>query len=257
MELDWETNSVGELTLVAARLSNRRATPRRVRLENSLDGPVLPPRRQGEPEAGWDRDGVTTVVPAKECVALGYACPNGEQEPTEPPVAVKAVESPDTAEAAGASGAAEATATEKRRVSEVKRRYADARPPRVAVGGPTALGSQERPLSLELSEREAAKRSDGEADSAVCLARNSRTVTKDMLRQYRSRIETVEALTVAGVTEAADLLETGGGLTGIEAMGRELTDDAAALRALAAEATALAARADAATPPTETLRRLS
>jgi len=78
-----------------------------------------------------------------------------------------------------------------------------------------------------------------------------------LLQPYRERLETVEALGVASVPEATGLLETNGGLAGIEQMGSGLTADAAALRALASEATALAARAETASLPTASLRKLS
>lgn len=46
--------------------------PRRVRIAFHLDGPVWPPRRDGRPEDGWDRAGVTTRVEAGT-TPLGFA----------------------------------------------------------------------------------------------------------------------------------------------------------------------------------------
>lgn len=235
MELDCETARTDEVTLVTAWLQNERATDRRVRLRNRLDGPVLPPRRNGEPEPGWDRDGVTIVVPGGERIALGYACP---AEPESPPATVEWVDADDE------SG-------RESPVAEAMRRLGDARPPRAVLGG--------EPESTEKSENEAEQARPCPAD------RPNREPTPEemppdvetLLRPYRERVERVEALGAADVPTAADLLETGGGLADVEAMGTDLDDSAVALRALAAEATALAARAEAATPPTETLRRLS
>jgi hypothetical protein len=198
---------------------------------------VVPPRRNGEPEAGWDREGVTTVVPAGEQLALGYACP---AEAESPPVTVEWVGDADgTERGATASGA--------------MRRLGDARPPRAVVGGDSA---PPRERALERAQPAADPTPDETPDHERSLQQPAENCER-VLRPYRERVETVEALGAAGVPTAAAILETNGGLAGIEVVGRALDEDAAALRALAAEATALAARAEAATPPTETLRGLS
>lgn len=260
MELDWTTETVGGVTLVRVRLDNERAVDRRVRLRNRLDGPVLPPRRQREPEAGWDRAGVSAVVPAGSTVARGYACPASSEEP---PVELTAVGPPEEVTAVGAP--AETAGTEEA-VDGVIRELGDARPPRAVLGEDTRFGWRE---SLECDPP---RQDGGEPGSAA--ERDSRptrgtehvgtppeanltAALEDLLIPYRRRIETVEVLSVASVTESTALLDTNGGLAGVERMGTELDDDAAALRALAAEVAALAARAEAATPPVDALRRLS
>ncbi|KAB1192669.1 hypothetical protein GJR96_04130 [Haloferax sp. MBLA0076] len=63
------------IVLVTVRLDNPAPVAQRVRLRNRLDGLVLPPRRGGVPEPGWDDTGFDGVVPADSTVALGYACP--------------------------------------------------------------------------------------------------------------------------------------------------------------------------------------
>lgn len=243
MELDAETVDTEAATLVTAVLRNGRATARRVRLENRLDGPVLPPRRNGDPEPGWDRDGVTAVVPPGERLALGYACP---AEPTSPPVEIEWVGDADGTE-------------QEAPVREAIRRLGDARPPRAVVG--TAAD----PTESEATELPAvtAQSAGAERDETAPVCSSDDEVP---LQEYRERIETVEALAAADVPTAADILESSGGRAGVEALGRRLDRDAGSLRALAArastaavraEATTLAARAEAATPPTETLARLS
>ncbi|AEN07046.1 hypothetical protein [Halolamina sp.] len=238
MELDWTTRRASGVTLVAIRLQNERAADRTVRLENQLDGPVLPPRRQGEPEQGWDREGVTKRIPAGDEAALGYACP---ADATDPPVVVESVE------AAGEPANDEL-------VAQAIRQLGDARPPRSVLG--------ETPES----EQEPAKGPTGSPNEGQGGAESHPTEAPPnalpagagaLLQPYRERLETVEALGVASVPEATGLLETNGGLAGIEQMGSGLTADAAALRALASEATALAARAETASLPTASLRKLS
>lgn len=76
------------VTLVTATVAGADA-PRRVTLASRLDGPVWPPRRQGEPEAGWSDDGFAGVVPAEGQLAIGFASP---AEPVDPPMEVVATE---------------------------------------------------------------------------------------------------------------------------------------------------------------------
>jgi hypothetical protein len=83
MEFDARVTTAAGVTFVAIRLQNPHPVAQRVRLVNRLDGPVLPPRTEGVPEAGWDEAGVTTVVPAEDTSTLGHACP---APPADPPV---------------------------------------------------------------------------------------------------------------------------------------------------------------------------
>lgn len=59
MDLAWDVDREGNVSLVRCRVRNDDAVPRRVRIESRLDAPVLPPRRGGIPETGWDESGVT------------------------------------------------------------------------------------------------------------------------------------------------------------------------------------------------------
>lgn len=245
MELDWTTATVDGVTLVRVRLGNRRTVDRRVRLRNRLDGPVLPPRRQRAPEAGWDADGVSVVVPAESSVARGYACPAPDDEP---PVEIAGV------------GPVEETEDADEPVREAIRSLGDARPPRAVLGEEAVVAHPNQPGS------KAANGGDSGQSTAADRERDRTEVYKlpalppDLdaaLAPYRTRIRTVEALNLASVTEATRILDTTGGVAGVERTGEQLDTDAATLRALAAEATALAARAEAATLPLDALRRLS
>lgn len=237
MDLDWTQQSAGAVTLVSVRLRNERATDRRVRLTNCLAGPVLPPRREAVPEAGWDREGVATVVPAGETVALGYACP---APASTPPAAVEEVDAPDADEAVDPADAV--------------RELGDHRPPRDVLGGDDgepAETSDGEPIAS--SDRETSSDS-GNVDATQ---RESLTTAPESFESYRARIETVEALSVASVGDAAELLDSVGGLDGVDALAAQLETDARELRAIATVADALADRAAAAAPPTEVLRGLS
>lgn len=287
MELDWRAETVGGVTLVSLWLENERTVDRRVRIRNRLDGPVLPPRRQREPEPGWDREGLTVVVPARSTVACGYACPTPE---TESPVAVAEVGPPDRSVSGGER------ADDGESVEGVIRRLGDPRPPQAVVGGKgesqADAGDEEEQTATPEEELPGEPTGDGEGseDETVTIElappdeeptesdeAGSNRVTLDSdyspsgspqrtelpsslvtaLVPYRRRVETVEALGLASVTEATALLETTDGIGGVERAGHQLDADAAALRTLAVEATALAARAEAATAPLDALRRLS
>lgn len=257
MDLDWTQETAGPVTLVRARLRNERATDRHVSLRNRLDGPVLPPRRRGTAESGWNRDGLTTQVPAGETVALGYACPASA---TDPPVEIVDVESAAEREPPEISAA------------DAVRTLGDHRPPRAVLGGETVGGTAEtgdRTAGTVERTTQGAPDTDQCVDSRVdgdstdhepeprSPAAPLPADATELLSQYRTRIRTVEALSATGVEEATALLETNGGLAGIESVATGLDDDARELRELARTAATLAARAEAATPPIDALRRLS
>lgn len=82
--LDWELDRTDGVTLV--RLYVTADHPRRVRVENRLDGPVWPPRRQGEPAAGWADDAFEGRVTPDDRLVMGYATPAPPDD--DPPAAI-------------------------------------------------------------------------------------------------------------------------------------------------------------------------
>ena len=84
---DCATERVHSVTLVECVLTNERETPVAVRVDNQLSGPVWPPRRHGQPVAGWDENGYQGVVRGNARLPLGYATPASESNGS-PPVAV-------------------------------------------------------------------------------------------------------------------------------------------------------------------------
>lgn len=86
LDAEWSLTEVAEVVLVEVAVHNPTAVDRRVRVENRLEGPTLPPRSGGVPEDGWDADGYAGVVAAGDELRLGFASPAA---PTEPPVAVE------------------------------------------------------------------------------------------------------------------------------------------------------------------------
>jgi hypothetical protein len=85
--LEWSCERTDGVTLVSLVVAADR--PCRVRVENRLDGPVWPPRRRGQPAAGWDGDAFTGTVPEEGRLTVGYATP---ARPTDPPAEVVSTE---------------------------------------------------------------------------------------------------------------------------------------------------------------------
>ncbi|QLH76306.1 hypothetical protein HZS55_02860 [Halosimplex rubrum] len=81
--LEWSCERSDGVTLVSLVVAADR--PCRVRVENRLDGPVWPPRRRGQPAAGWDGDAFAGRVPADGRLTVGYATP---ARPADPPAEV-------------------------------------------------------------------------------------------------------------------------------------------------------------------------
>ena len=85
MRLETEAFRRGGVTLVAARVTNERENPQRVRVADRCGGSVLPPRTNGLPVAGWDDGGWEGVVDAGETRPVGYAT---RAPPSDPPADV-------------------------------------------------------------------------------------------------------------------------------------------------------------------------
>lgn len=91
MDVAYETDERCGITLVELVLSNPAATTQRVRVASRLDGPVLPPRVEGYPAAGWDESGYEGDVDPRANLALGFACP---APAADPPVDVTVLDAP-------------------------------------------------------------------------------------------------------------------------------------------------------------------
>lgn len=128
MELECSMQVEGQITLVSLVVTNHHDEAARFRLENRLDGPVWPPRRGGQPEAGWDGAGYEGVLEPGEERVLGYATP---ADPRSPPTELARVEPvAHTGQPPGSS--------------EVLRRFADSRPPRSVLSPTPSISRGER-----------------------------------------------------------------------------------------------------------------
>jgi len=240
---DVTTTATAGGMLVAITLCNDTAVDIRVRVENELDGPVLPPRREGVPASGWDAEGFAGTVPANGRLAIGYACPTADGDavggtPSDrgPNAYPDPGVDPITLEFLGPAD--EDDASEPDHVADAVRSLGRAPPPADAVptsptvdpGGPAA-DDRDRPPG----ER-AGPNSTGVPDP-----------TAAWLDAVETRIERAERLTDATADEAAAVLE-GCGVGGVADLPDDLDEDIAALRAAGARVEELPPRAAAAAP---------
>lgn len=281
MQSDVSVAVVDGLTLVTLQFDNAAPVDRRVRVENRLDGPVLPPRRRGTPEKGWTEEGFEGVVPAESTLALGYACPVAADE-TADPVAVESF----GRDAADADAVADApTAADAHRELGPSRPPADALPAGPVDEGPVELAagpgepvvavpespsesseSPVSPVSPSESPSESSESLTESTDETVAAAvgdrsggtdaatANETAVDASPLDAAARRVELAERLEGASVAEAAAILSASpvdpSSLSRLDA-------DRTALRRLAARATALADRVADADPAVDALRRVT
>lgn len=273
MHLSYETTSLDEVTLVTARLHNETPVDRRVRLRNRLDGPVMPPRTEGVPEAGWDDDGYETVVPADSTLAVGYACPVPESAECDPPLVVDADER--------ATGDLErGVANPETEAEAVVRRLGRAVPPRDAVPTPETLGEQSLSVSSSVESpstaRPAEQRDEVSTPNAAATCSDASAVAcdstgtpeplddaalPDVLSEWfetvETRVDRAERLTDPSVVAATAVLAEVGGLDAVDGLQSAVDADAERLRMVAEHAETLAERAEATDVPLSSLRRLA
>lgn len=167
MEHDVRTTRADGVTFVAVTVANDGSTPRRVRVENALDGPVWPPRTNGVPEEGWSEVGFETVLAPGERRGVGYATP---APPTDPAVTVTATDVPDGGdEAVPVGGDGDGL--------DPVRGLGDPRPPRDALGDPPQGAGEQVPDAAATWLDDVATRlesGDATAGDRTALARAAR-----------------------------------------------------------------------------------
>ncbi|GAA0532043.1 hypothetical protein ABNG02_01195 [Halorubrum ejinorense] len=260
MELDWSVDREGDASLVGVRVRNDEAVPRRVRIESRLDGAVLPPRRGGVPEAGWDAGGVTAVIDPGERETFGFAT---LADPVEPPVEIAGV-------APATPGAADGQAARQGETASVQtavRDLADHRPPRRAVAGAEAVDHDERgsdgadPGRDEGDGERAEPVGEGGSDPVATTEERPNAAIPAEIEAWfaavEARIEQAERLTGADLATATAVVEEAGGLDAIEGLDERVAADAERLKAVRDRAAALAERADESEVPTEALEALA
>ncbi|WP_318568314.1 hypothetical protein [Salinigranum marinum] len=245
--VDWHVSRVNETTLVTVRVENTRTHPRRVRIDNLLDGPVSPPRRRGVAERGWDDDGLTCSLAGGERMSVGYAC---RAPPARPPISVR--DDPANEE------------TTPPAVERALRSLGDHAPPRAALpddserrpdpdrrDGPVPADTADGADAVESAADEpgsspAANAGIDEVESAAHGDRSPPSVPTTVAAWFaavEARLETADRL-AGDLREATPVVASLGGRAGVETLAATLDDDSAALRRVAVRATALADRVD-------------
>lgn len=194
MNLEHEAERRDGMTFVTATVHNPAPVTRHVRLENRLEGAVLPPRSNGVPERGWDEAGITLTVPAGETIGIGYAC---SSPPADPAVEIETT--------------GRGPAPEDDLESRARRTLGTFRPPRVAVTKSGTSGVDDANQSQHAGRNQTAvdepvPESPG-AHEGVTEGRGDSTENSDDIDRAIRRIELGERLAAAGVEEAADALE--------------------------------------------------
>ena len=252
MDLTWSVDRDAGVSLVRCRVHNDGAVRRRVRIESRFDGPILPPRRAGVPEAGWDGAGVTLDLAPEEQRALGFAV---VAPPVEPPVELTETttlddrdedESPARGEAADAA----------------LRELADHRPPRAAVGTEEGTGATQTDHASWTPDVDGLDRTDtdddgGQRESTPSHSSRSPDPVGAWLDAAEERLERVEQLTDTDLATATAAVDSEGGLDAVRALDDRVAVDAERLREVSERASSLAARAEASDAPIEALERLA
>lgn len=262
LAVDVDGRSVAGVSLVTVSIRNRTPVDQRVRVANDLDGPVLPPRREGVPERGWRDDGFLGVVAAEDRLVLGYACP---APLSDQPASVSALGRVEAAEADARGDAA----------ADAVRELGSPAPPASVVPVESAAPGDARRESgtadgadatdVVDATREAGRVHDpvaaGDVDAPAGDTRPdtppSAAAVTAWLDAVEERVAVAERLTDASVPRAAAALEDAGGLTAVSGLTETLETDVATLERVAARASRLAARAEEADVPLSALRRLA
>jgi hypothetical protein len=232
--------------LVAVSLCNDTAVTVRVRVENDLDGPILPPRRGGVPTAGWDAEGFTGTVPANARLGIGYACPVGDggaadraasnsnpNRDWDPDPGSEAI----SLEVLGPADGDEPSASD--RVDAAVRSLGRATPPADAVpASPTV--DPDGSAADRRSSRRYEPGGSGASDVPAPIAK--------WLDAVESRVQRAERLTDATADEASAVLDECGGADAVATLPGDHERDLASLRAVGDRIEELTGRAAAADP---------
>lgn len=234
--LESHCRTVGGVTLVE--LCVTAARPRRVRVENCLEGPVWPPRSDGVPEPGWDQDGFEGQVESDEPLVLGYASP---ADPADPPARIVEESEP-----------ADKEPTPEVVVKTLGRRE----PPRDAM--PEAGASPAGP-DTHSDPDPAPGPSPDSHDSGVADAASGESGPVDTwLAAVEERLETAEQLAAASsAEEAAAAVERAGGIGAVRRLQEQVEADHTALVRLDRRCSQARERAEAVDVPVEGLARLA
>lgn len=230
--LDWTCEQTNGVTLVELRITGE--SGQRVRVESALD-PVWPPRREGQPAAGWDGTTFEGELDG-ESLAVGYATP---AEPTEPPAELRPV----------------ADREETIDPGDVVRALGSGRPPRDAVPQDPAGGDSQpdQQRTTEQLDSQLVSQPVPETDPSALPA-----AVEAYFGAVEQRLAAAKRLSAAEtVDQARDAVAAAGGMSAVEGLDEQLAADRARLDALGERQRALADRLAETEIPVAHLERLA
>lgn len=189
---------VGGVTLVTGRVANP-DRPRRIRVENCLDGPVWPPRRAGVPAEGWDADAFECVLAADETRPLGYASP---ADPVDRPMKIAGAEPTDPDGTDGFGPRADVPDVEDTAESVV-RELDSPLPPRDAVATPDpdpgdgagVTPATDRPdATAPVADTDGLDGEQGAASAAVAAVEAAVAVVEERVERTERRARTAQSV---------------------------------------------------------------
>jgi hypothetical protein len=236
--LDCATSRHDGVTLVTVTVRDL-DTEARIRIENRLDGPVWPPRTEGQPECGWTESGFCGIVgPGPQ--AFGYATP---APPSDPPVELVETDpdpDPDQTESP----------------EDLVRQLGDPSPPQDSIPADRSDadgGSQQHDTT---KQHDTTERTTEEHTSNTEPTDELPEPIAEWLDEMAARVTRAEALSEAEtVPEATTAVRRAEGIEGVRSLAGN--DDAQQLRAVAERTRRLADRRETATVPVETLSTLA
>ena len=251
MERAWSVDRTNGVTLVRCRLRNERTVPSAVRVESRLDGPVLAPRRNGVPENGWDRSGVTVRLDPGERRAVGFASP---ARPVEPPVAIEETET------GGEGGTDDSDSRDAVRRLKTHRPPADVIEHLAGETGSITSGDGEN-KSDEMSDGDGSSGDDETPGDDEAPGGDGPSDAHETIDEWftavERRIERGERLDDADLASATEEIKAAGGVSALADLDRKLGDDVTHLRRLSERAASLAARAEATDVPIDAMETLA
>jgi len=257
VDLSWTVDRVDGVWFVACRLHNPTAVTHRVRLDSCLDGPVLPARRRGVPESGWDASGLTLELGPDERRGVGFACPalpdsgdDGSDTDRTPPAPDPPVVVTDCAPVDSDDPTSTPTA------AAAVRRLGDHRPPRAVVDGTSTSTTAATTTDAE-SNRVGDGGTDSDQSAAGASAFGETAAITAWLDTVEARVEHAERLTDSDLETATAVLEGIGSAAAAVDLARQVDADASRLTRLADRASSLAGRAETTDVPVEALESLT
>ncbi len=245
--LDWTCDRTDGVTLVELRVTGE--TGQRVRVESTLE-PVWPPRRQGQPAAGWDDARFEGEIEDGSLV-VGYASP---AEPSDPPAELQPVSANEETIDPG----------------DVVRALGAGTPPRDAVprevGGDgeadqpkqtaTAEGHTERTVTTEQQSHQTA--SPPEPPDSNEPTPGLPPAVDAYFRAIEQRLAAAEQLSDSETVEQArEAVSAAGGMGAVDGLDEQLRADRAQLERLGERQRALTERLERAEIPVAHLERLA